>query len=122
MRPSDDPGHKAAEELLQQKQDSHYGDMAGSKTYRQILIEKYPDRKDEIEAFDYPGLDMLKADDYYNYIKEIPFPGPSWVCLANFLEMILECVKYYQEKLDECEQMYQDDMGVGNYRRRNRSG
>jgi len=79
-----------------------------TKTYRQILIEKYPDRKDEIEAIEYPGLDMIKADDYY--IKEIPFPGPSWVCLDDFVAMILECCKYYREKLDECEKMYRDDV------------
>ena len=63
-----------------------------SKTYRQILIEKYPDRHDEIEAFDYPGLDMIRCDDIY-----------FWM---------LSSLRYYQDKHDECEQMYRDDMGV----------
>ena len=81
-----------------------------SKTYRQILIDKYPDRKDELLAIDFPGLDLIKPDDYY--IKGIPFPGPSWLCTDDFVCLIFSCCRYYQAKLDECEQMYRDDMGV----------
>jgi hypothetical protein len=60
------------------------------KTYRQILIEKYPDRHKEIEAIDYPGLDMIKCDAWY------------------FL--LLASCEYYQKKLEECEKMYQADV------------
>ena len=63
-----------------------------SKTYRQILIEKYPDRRKEIKALDFPGLDLIKCDDWY-------------------LLLLSNC-RYYQEKLDECEKMYREDMGV----------
>ena len=67
-----------------------------SKTYRQLLLEKYPDRREEIEAIDYSGLDMIKnaradrCDDWY------------------FL--LLASCEYYQRKLEECEKMYQNDV------------
>ena len=68
-------------------------------TYRQLLIEKYPDREEEINAMDYPGLDMIKCN--VAYLDKI-----SHYCLY----IILDCCSYYQEKLDECEQMYRDDI------------
>ncbi len=73
-----------------------------TKTYRQILIEKYPDRREEIEAIDYPGLDLIKADDWY------------------FL--LLSSCQYYQDKIDEWERMYRDDMGYGGSWRMNPKG
>ena len=62
-----------------------------SKTYRQILINKYPDKQDEIEALDYPGLDTIKCNYFYLYNLN-PY----------HLYILLSCCEYYQEKLDEC--------------------
>ena len=61
-------------------------------TYRQILIDKYLDRQEEIEAIDYPGLDFIKCNEAYLHKINI-----------YHLYILLDCCEYYQKRLDECD-------------------
>ena len=60
-------------------------------TYRQILIDRYPDRQEEILAIDYPGLDLIKCHEEYLHLIDI-----------YHLYILLSCCEYYQGELDKC--------------------
>ncbi len=62
-------------------------------TYRQILTANFSDREEEIDAIEFPDLDLIVGDDR-----------------RDWYSLILSICQYYKVKLDEAEQMYQDDM------------